>query len=148
MEGTDPKAHVQLVSLSTVVSKTMYDTSTESASETSSRSLPEVLKQPVREPGMLRSVEGVSADFQSKVQMITGSLSCCAKCGDKIEGNFTEALGQKYHIDHFTCAKCNMSISNKEFMVVGGKAYCHEDFTKLFLDKVSSLDVLCICSFV
>ena len=46
---------------------------------------------------------------------------------------YTEALGKRYHPNHFTCVKCNMAI--EEFTIVDGKPYCTEDYNHLFLDK-------------
>lgn len=45
------------------------------------------------------------------------------------------ALGKVWHIEHFTCANCNLPLGTKNFYERDGEAYCEEDYHKIFAPK-------------
>jgi hypothetical protein len=60
--------------------------------------------------------------FSSSVVCLLFSVSfirnmdfLCASCGQEIVGEVTEALGKKYHPEHFVCATCSQPFSGAFF---------------------------------
>jgi len=60
----------------------------------------------------------------------TGQI--CAKCGQKILGVVIDALGKKWHAEHFVCSYCPLQLANVEFLENNGKQYCKPCHKKLF----------------
>lgn len=60
----------------------------------------------------------------------TGSL--CSGCGKPITGRCVNALGKKWHPEHFVCAFCMNPLSGSSFTEHNSKAYCKECHGKLF----------------
>lgn len=50
------------------------------------------------------------------------------------------ALGKVWHIEHFTCANCNLPLGTKNFYERDGEAYCEEDYHKIFAPKCAYCD--------
>lgn len=51
-------------------------------------------------------------------------IPICGHCTRPISGPFMNALGKKYHPDHFICTLCN-KILGPNFLEDNGKPYCH-----------------------
>jgi len=62
--------------------------------------------------------------------MTAGSV--CAGCNKSIEGRAVQALGKRFHPEHFTCAFCMNPLAGANFTENAGKAYCKTCHTKLF----------------
>ncbi|CAD7090865.1 unnamed protein product [Hermetia illucens] len=60
----------------------------------------------------------------------------CFACKQPIREKVIKALGQTWHEEHFVCnGTCNKPISGAPFYEREGKAYCKDDFEKLFASK-------------
>ncbi|XGW25736.1 hypothetical protein V3C99_006832 [Haemonchus contortus] len=58
----------------------------------------------------------------------------CASCHkpiDKERERSTMALGKKFHVEHFRCAKCGVAFMGRHHFEHNGKAYCEEDIVQL-----------------
>ncbi|MHA1370125.1 MAG: protein DA1 [Promethearchaeota archaeon] len=65
-------------------------------------------------------------------------MDICAKCKKPIKnGQYIEAMGKKWHVNHFTCAHCGKPFKNNIFYVKDGKPYCKQDYDRLFRKKCS-----------
>lgn len=66
-----------------------------------------------------------------------GSLSGvkCAGCGNTIAGRVVNAMGHRWHPDHFACAHCGENLEHVAFYEHGGSPYCHLDYHELFSPK-------------
>uniref|UniRef100_A0A8C9LB55 Leupaxin n=1 Tax=Pavo cristatus TaxID=9049 RepID=A0A8C9LB55_PAVCR len=42
------------------------------------------------------------------------------------------ALGEAWHPEHFTCARCGQELGGRPFFERGGQAYCEEDYHQAF----------------
>jgi uncharacterized CHY-type Zn-finger protein len=75
---------------------------------------------------------GVTASTQqSKGGDDTQDYTTCAKCGEDLnEGKYTVALSKAYHVECFTCAKCDNSLVDEEFFDVNGEPYCLADYSQ------------------
>jgi paxillin len=60
----------------------------------------------------------------------TGSL--CAGCSKAVTGKCVDALGKRWHPEHFVCAFCMNPLMAGNYSENGGKAYCHQCHGKLF----------------
>jgi paxillin len=60
------------------------------------------------------------------------TLEVCPKCKSGITGDFLEALGAKWHTNHFVCSYCSKSLMNIEFTEDNGQVYCTACATDLF----------------
>jgi len=61
---------------------------------------------------------------------VTGAI--CAGCGQPVGTRSVDALGKKWHPEHFVCAFCNNPLGGGSFKEHGDKAYCSTCFAKLF----------------
>jgi len=61
---------------------------------------------------------------------VTGAI--CAGCGLPVGTRSVDALGKKWHPEHFVCAFCNNPLGGGSFKEHGDKAYCSTCFVKLF----------------
>ena len=63
----------------------------------------------------------------------------CHECRLPIKGEFTDAMGKKWHPEHFCCTKCHKPLSanfnEQSFFVEDGKPYCCDDYFLLFGKK-------------
>eukprot|EP00003_Mantamonas_plastica_P014350 TRINITY_DN248_c0_g1_i3.p1 TRINITY_DN248_c0_g1~~TRINITY_DN248_c0_g1_i3.p1 ORF type:complete len:420 (+),score=122.35 TRINITY_DN248_c0_g1_i3:790-2049(+) len=50
----------------------------------------------------------------------------CASCLRPITDKCVNALGKKWHPEHFRCASCDVSLSGKRFAQIEGEPHCHE----------------------
>jgi len=60
------------------------------------------------------------------------AAEACGKCGQGISGDFLEAMGRKWHPNHFVCSYCSSSLANADFSEDNGQPYCLECTSKLF----------------
>ncbi|CAH8833399.1 unnamed protein product [Trichobilharzia szidati] len=56
----------------------------------------------------------------------------CIACSLPITGRCVNALGKRYHPEHFICAYCLHPLQTGTFREHSGKPYCHQCFTQLF----------------
>jgi serine/threonine protein kinase/uncharacterized CHY-type Zn-finger protein len=56
----------------------------------------------------------VQQPVSSSGSVLTGD-NVCAQCSQPIVGNHLKALNRKYHIEHFVCSMCSMSLVGKPF---------------------------------
>ncbi len=56
----------------------------------------------------------------------------CHGCGKPITNHYIEALGHKWHKDHFVCTICGKPFEDAGFLQRDGKPYCERDFYELF----------------
>ncbi|KAJ3615621.1 hypothetical protein Zmor_012423 [Zophobas morio] len=59
----------------------------------------------------------------------------CAYCGELIENMCVHALGRVWHPDHFFCSQCGRVFKDENYREVDGKAYCEEDYFRMFAPK-------------
>jgi paxillin len=50
----------------------------------------------------------------------------CAKCMQPVRGRCVNAMGQKFHPEHFVCAQCEKQLTKSGFHDVSGRPYCEE----------------------
>jgi paxillin len=60
----------------------------------------------------------------------TGSV--CGGCGKAITGQSVDALGKKFHAEHFVCTFCMNPLAGGSYTEEKGKAYCKPCYAKLF----------------
>ncbi|XP_061162796.1 paxillin-like isoform X1 [Saccostrea echinata] len=65
----------------------------------------------------------------------TKTKGVCGACNQPVIGQVITALGKVWHIEHFTCANCNLPLGTKNFYERDGAAYCEEDYHKIFAPK-------------
>lgn len=58
--------------------------------------------------------------------------SSCAGCQQAISGACVDALGKKWHPEHFVCAFCMNKLEGSSYSEKNSKAYCRPCFGKLF----------------
>ncbi len=56
----------------------------------------------------------------------------CPGCNQPITREYVEALGHKWHKDHFVCTTCGKQLGDVGFLHRDGKPYCERDFYELF----------------
>lgn len=61
----------------------------------------------------------------------------CEGCKKPITGSYTKALGKSWHVEHFVCAVCRKPLEGSAFYEQDGKAYCEEDYHRLFSPRCS-----------
>lgn len=59
----------------------------------------------------------------------------CHGCNKEIVGQYVEALGQKWHPQHFVCAICGKPFGSSGFLQRDGKPYCEVDYYDQFAAK-------------
>ncbi|KAJ1515985.1 hypothetical protein HMI55_003181 [Coelomomyces lativittatus] len=60
----------------------------------------------------------------------------CARCGEAIHGSYINALGKKFHVDHFSCSLCLTPFGpNDAYYEHQGHIYCHYHFSELHASK-------------
>ncbi|KAK9739333.1 LIM domain [Popillia japonica] len=57
----------------------------------------------------------------------------CFTCNKRIEGQVLTALDKTYHPEHFVCEKCKKPICDNKFRTHDGRAYCEEDYNRMFV---------------
>ncbi|NWU96777.1 LPP protein, partial [Upupa epops] len=65
----------------------------------------------------------------------------CARCGENVVGNGTgcTAMDQVFHVECFTCMKCNNKLRGQPFYAVEKKAYCEPCY-------ISTLEQCSVCT--
>jgi paxillin len=56
----------------------------------------------------------------------------CAGCMAPIVGKYLNALGQKWHPEHFSCALCMKSLASSRHHERRDQAYCDPCYVKMF----------------
>jgi len=80
--------------------------------------------------------------IQGNYFMVEGKLCCendygsrcdstCASCSKGITGDYLEALGKRWHTNHFLCSYCSMPLGDTEYKEDNGMAYCYDCAFKL-----------------
>jgi hypothetical protein len=59
----------------------------------------------------------------------------CGGCGEPITGRFIEALGQKWHVGHFTCTVCGKNLAGLKHTEHLGKAFCTTCYREQFIPR-------------
>jgi len=63
----------------------------------------------------------------------------CAKCGNALLDSHVNAIGKKYHIEHFCCAKCSVVFKSQDlYYEHNGDIYCQKDYSILYASKCGS----------
>jgi len=70
---------------------------------------------------------------------VNKKLPQCQLCHLQIAGDFIEALGSSWHVDHFLCNHCHIPLTETfgqdGFFEHQGNQYCETDYFNLFIDK-------------
>ncbi|XP_021259263.1 leupaxin isoform X3 [Numida meleagris] len=74
---------------------------------------------------------GLTRDLQ-ELGITAAPAAVCASCHKPIAGKMFTALGEAWHPEHFTCARCGQELGGQPFFERGGKAYCEEDYHQAF----------------
>jgi paxillin len=59
----------------------------------------------------------------------------CGHCNQPVAGRVINALGKKWHPEHFICTQCTQPFAGGQFFERDGKPYCETDFYDLFAPK-------------
>lgn len=62
-------------------------------------------------------------------------MICCQGCNKEIVGQYVEALGHKWHSQHFVCTVCGKPFGDSGFLHRDGKPYCEQDYYEEFGEK-------------
>jgi serine/threonine protein kinase len=62
-----------------------------------------------------QAVSSASSGSGSSAGSAASGDNVCAQCSQPIAGNHLKALNRKYHIEHFVCSMCSMSLVGKPF---------------------------------
>jgi len=72
-------------------------------------------------------------DYYKRLDLI------CAKCGKALLDSHINAIGKKYHVEHFCCAKCNVVFKSQDlYYEHNGDIYCQKDYSQLYASKCGS----------
>ncbi|ORY57651.1 RhoGAP-domain-containing protein, partial [Neocallimastix californiae] len=83
---------------------------------------------PLKEDGVTRPL--CETDYFRRLDLI------CAKCGGALRGPHINALNKKYHLEHFTCAVCNVVFQpNASYYEHNGNIYCQNHYSALFAQR-------------
>lgn len=58
----------------------------------------------------------------------TSSTKICAKCQKQIKSKFIEALDCFWHVNHFACFKCSVSLNDMNYFIHNKQPYCKKCF--------------------
>ncbi|KAL7747468.1 Rho-type GTPase activating protein Rga1 [Sorochytrium milnesiophthora] len=73
----------------------------------------------------------------------------CHNCGQALRGSYIQALGQKYHVDHFTCSICPTVFGPSEsYYEHDGNVYCHYHYSTLHATRCAGCQVAILKQFV
>lgn len=73
----------------------------------------------------------------------------CAECGDALKGSYITALGQKYHVEHFTCSLCSTAFGPEDsYYENDGKVYCHYHYSLQFAVNCAGCETAILKQFV
>jgi len=68
------------------------------------------------------------------VDCYEGGAPRCAKCQEPIVGQAVNAIGRRWHPEHFVCTICGSSFSDGKYFEKDGKPYCDKDYKTKFLN--------------
>jgi len=72
-------------------------------------------------------------DYYKRLDLI------CAKCGNALLDSHINAIGKKYHVEHFCCAKCSVVFKSQDlYYEHNGDIYCQKDYSLLYASKCGS----------
>lgn len=97
----------------------------ECGNQCSSKFFPyEILDEPT---GIKYQVALCEYDYFKKLDLI------CFNCNNALRGPYITALGNKYHLEHFKCAVCQVVFeSDESYYEHEGDIYCHYHYSKLY----------------
>ncbi|KAJ3058460.1 hypothetical protein HDU98_005438, partial [Podochytrium sp. JEL0797] len=73
----------------------------------------------------------------------------CDKCGQALRGPHINALGKKFHLDHFTCTVCpKVFRQHDSYYEREGKVYCQFHYSVLFAAKCGGCQTAVLKKFV
>jgi hypothetical protein len=73
----------------------------------------------------------------------------CAKCGKALRGPHINALGKKYHLDHFTCSVCpNTFRQHDQYYERDNQVYCKIHYSLLFAYRCGGCKTAVLKNFV
>ncbi|GMS89509.1 hypothetical protein PENTCL1PPCAC_11684 [Pristionchus entomophagus] len=93
-------------------------------------------RDPLRSDSMLGTLN--SDTLSSKHGVSTIPKGDCAYCSKPIIGQVVIALGKMWHPEHYRCCECGEELGHRNFFERGGKAYCEDDYHKLFSPRCSA----------
>jgi len=72
-------------------------------------------------------------DYYKRLDLI------CARCGNALLDSHINAIGKKYHVEHFCCAKCSVVFKSQDlYYEHNGEIYCQNDYSILYASKCGS----------
>ncbi|KAJ1508464.1 hypothetical protein HMI54_015476 [Coelomomyces lativittatus] len=57
----------------------------------------------------------------------------CLACDKPILSKYMEALGKKWHLEHFVCQSCEVSLTKSPFKDISGKPYCVPCYNRFYV---------------
>ena len=81
---------------------------------------------------MLGSLE---QDMEHIHGVSTVAKGMCAACKKPILAKVLDALGRQWHPEHFTCASCEVELSNATYYESNGRPYCEKDYHELYAPR-------------
>lgn len=83
----------------------------------------------------LDSMLGSLQSDMNRQGVSTKTKGLCAACNKPVVSQMITALGKVWHVEHFTCAHCKMTLGTMSFYEREGKAYCEQDYHNLFAPR-------------
>ncbi|XP_052832710.1 PDZ and LIM domain protein Zasp isoform X1 [Octopus bimaculoides] len=83
----------------------------------------------------LDSMLGSLQSDMNRQGVSTKTKGLCAACNKPVVSQMITALGKVWHVEHFTCAHCNMTLGTMSFYERDNKAYCEKDYHSLFAPR-------------
>lgn len=82
-------------------------------------------------------------DYFKKLDLI------CFECDSALRGPYINALGNKYHLEHFKCSTCGVVFdSDESYYEHDNSIYCHLHYSKLFATKCEGCQSSIVKQFV
>lgn len=82
-------------------------------------------------------------DYFKKLDLI------CFECDNALRGPYINALGNKYHLEHFKCSTCGVVFdSDESYYEHDNKIFCHMHYSKLFATKCEGCQSSIVKQFV
>lgn len=73
----------------------------------------------------------------------------CFSCGGALRGAYITALGRKYHVEHFSCSKCNSVFGPEDsYYEHQGDIFCHYHYSTDFAAKCEGCQTSILKQFV
>ncbi|RKP01984.1 hypothetical protein CXG81DRAFT_11317, partial [Caulochytrium protostelioides] len=73
----------------------------------------------------------------------------CAQCGGALRGPHINALGKKWHLEHFTCSICTTLFQqNDSYYEREGRVYCQYHYSVLFATRCGGCETAVLKNFV